>query len=57
MKLFAAACLASAFAESDIPNRMERFRRDAGYETISFIDSKFLAIARLNYEKQTFFRA
>ena len=42
MKLFAATCLASAFAESEIANRMERFGRDAGYETISFIDSKFV---------------
>ena len=40
MKLFATACLASAFAESNIANKMERFRREAGYDTISFIDSE-----------------
>ena len=40
MKLFAATCLASVFSESNIANQMDRFRRDAGYETISFIDSE-----------------
>ena len=40
MKLFAATCLASVFAESNIANKMERFRREAGYDTISFIDSE-----------------
>ena len=40
MKLFAAGCLASAFADSNIANKMERFRREAGYDTISFIDSE-----------------
>ena len=40
MKLFAAACLASAFADSNMANKMDRFRREAGYDTISFIDSE-----------------
>ena len=40
MKLFATTCLASAFAETSIQNEIERFRRDAGYETIPFLDSK-----------------
>ena len=40
MKLFTAAGLASVFAETNRVNEIERFRRDAGYETISFLDSK-----------------
>ena len=40
MKLFAAACLASAFSETNIENEIERFRREARYETIPFLDSK-----------------
>ena len=40
MKLFAATCLASAFSETNIENEIERFRREAGYETIPFLDSK-----------------
>lgn len=40
MKLFAVTCFASAFSETNIENQIERFRRDAGYETIPFLESK-----------------
>lgn len=52
MRLFAATCL--AFAESNIANQMERFRREAGYEAISFIDSKSSRRGHLD-ENQSFF--
>ena len=40
MKLFAVTCFASAFSETNIEDKIERFRRDAGYETIPFLESK-----------------